>query len=70
MSPILGRWSARGALVIPASRSGSRPADAAGSRLRRRAGAGGHSYGKDHGEQAAFISLGCAFLRSAIGWDR
>ena len=32
--------------------------------------AGGHSYGKDHGEQAAFISLGCAFLRSAIGWDR
>lgn len=32
--------------------------------------AGGHSYGKDHGEQAAFISLGCGFLRRAIGWDR
>jgi len=31
--------------------------------------AGGHGYGKDHGEMAAFISLGYAFLRRAIGWQ-
>jgi len=31
---------------------------------------GGHAYGKDHGEQAHLMSLGYAFLRSAIGWDR
>ena len=31
--------------------------------------AGGHGYGKDHGEQATFMSLGYAFLRRAIGWE-
>jgi prolyl oligopeptidase len=31
--------------------------------------AGGHSYGKDHDDMAAFISLGYAFLRRAIGWS-
>ena len=31
--------------------------------------AGGHGYGKDHGEQATFISLGYAFLRATIGWE-
>jgi prolyl oligopeptidase len=31
--------------------------------------AGGHAYGKDHADQAHFISLGYAFLRNAIGWD-
>ncbi|PBB29650.1 prolyl oligopeptidase family serine peptidase [Mesorhizobium sp. WSM3882] len=30
--------------------------------------AGGHGYGKDNRERAAFISLGIGFLRSAIGW--
>jgi prolyl oligopeptidase len=30
---------------------------------------GGHSYGKDHDDMAAFISLGYAFLRRAIGWS-
>ncbi len=30
--------------------------------------AGGHGYGKDSGEIAAFSALGFAFLRSAIGW--
>jgi prolyl oligopeptidase len=30
--------------------------------------AGGHSSGKDHREQAAFIALGLGFLRRAIGW--
>jgi prolyl oligopeptidase len=29
---------------------------------------GGHSYGKDHDDMAAFISLGYAFLRRAIDW--
>jgi len=29
---------------------------------------GGHSYGKNHEDIAAFISLGYAFLRRAIGW--
>jgi prolyl oligopeptidase len=29
---------------------------------------GGHSYGKDHDDMAAFMSLGYAFLRRAIGW--
>ncbi len=29
---------------------------------------GGHSYGKDHDDMAAFISLGYAFLRRAIAW--
>jgi prolyl oligopeptidase len=29
---------------------------------------GGHSYGKTHDDMAAFISLGYAFLRRAIGW--
>jgi prolyl oligopeptidase len=29
---------------------------------------GGHSYGKNHDDMAAFISLGYAFLRRAIGW--
>jgi prolyl oligopeptidase len=31
--------------------------------------AGGHSYGKDNSEMAAFISLGYTFLRRAIGWQ-
>jgi prolyl oligopeptidase len=30
---------------------------------------GGHSYGKDHDDMAAFMSLGYAFLRRAIGWN-
>jgi prolyl oligopeptidase len=30
---------------------------------------GGHSYGKDHDDMAAFISLGYAFLRRAVGWS-
>ena len=30
---------------------------------------GGHSAGKDNSERAALEALGCAFLRSAIGWD-
>jgi len=30
---------------------------------------GGHSYGKDHDDMAAFVALGLAFLRRAIGWD-
>jgi prolyl oligopeptidase len=30
---------------------------------------GGHSLGKDHDEIAGFVSLGCAFLRRAIGWE-
>lgn len=29
---------------------------------------GGHSYGKTHDDMAAFLSLGYAFLRRAIGW--
>lgn len=31
--------------------------------------AGGHGYGKDNGEVAAFSALGNAFLRRAIGWE-
>ncbi|UVK48628.1 prolyl oligopeptidase family serine peptidase (plasmid) [Mesorhizobium sp. AR07] len=31
--------------------------------------AGGHGYGKDNRERAAFIALGNNFLRSAIGWQ-
>jgi prolyl oligopeptidase len=31
-------------------------------------GAGGHGYGKDNAEVAAFSALGIAFLRQAIGW--
>jgi prolyl oligopeptidase len=30
---------------------------------------GGHSYGKNHDDVAAFLSLGYAFLREAIGWS-
>lgn len=30
--------------------------------------AGGHGYGKDNAERAAFTALGCNFLRRAIGW--
>jgi prolyl oligopeptidase len=30
--------------------------------------AGGHGYGKDNKERAAFIALGYRFLREAIGW--
>lgn len=33
------------------------------------AGAGGHGYGKNNRERAAFIALGTNFLRSAIGWQ-
>jgi prolyl oligopeptidase len=29
---------------------------------------GGHSYGKNHEDTAAFMALGYAFLRRAIGW--
>jgi prolyl oligopeptidase len=32
--------------------------------------AGGHDYGKDNHERAAFISLGYRFLRRHIGWDQ
>jgi len=31
--------------------------------------AGGHGYGKDNAERAAFTALGYNFLRRAIGWD-
>ena len=31
--------------------------------------AGGHGYGKDNAEVAAFAALGAAFLRRAIGWE-
>ncbi|MEL7542727.1 MAG: prolyl oligopeptidase family serine peptidase [Pseudomonadota bacterium] len=31
--------------------------------------AGGHGYGKDNAEQAAFIALGYAFLARNIGWE-
>ena len=31
--------------------------------------AGGHGYGKDNAERAAFVALGYAFLRRAIGWE-
>jgi prolyl oligopeptidase len=31
-------------------------------------GAGGHGYGKDNKERAAFIALGYGFLREKIGW--
>ena len=31
--------------------------------------AGGHAYGKDHGEQASFVALGLTFLRRAIGCE-
>jgi prolyl oligopeptidase len=31
--------------------------------------AGGHGYGKDNAEVAAFSALGMAFLRQAIGWS-
>jgi prolyl oligopeptidase len=31
--------------------------------------AGGHGYGKDNRERAAFIALGYTFLRRAIGWE-
>ena len=31
--------------------------------------AGGHGYGKDNAEVAAFAALGMAFLRRAIGWS-
>jgi len=30
--------------------------------------AGGHGYGKDNKERAAFTALGYAFLKSKIGW--
>lgn len=32
--------------------------------------AGGHGYGKDNAEVAAFSALGMAFLRRSIGWER
>ena len=31
--------------------------------------AGGHGYGKDNRERAAFTALGYAFLRRMIGWE-
>ena len=31
--------------------------------------AGGHGYGKDNNERAAFIALGYRFLRESIGWE-
>jgi prolyl oligopeptidase len=30
--------------------------------------AGGHGYGKDNKERAAFAALGIAFMREKIGW--
>jgi prolyl oligopeptidase len=30
--------------------------------------AGGHGYGKDNSERAAFTTLGLTFLRESIGW--
>ncbi|MCJ2059469.1 prolyl oligopeptidase family serine peptidase [Methylobacterium sp. J-048] len=30
---------------------------------------GGHGYGKDNAETAAFLALGLTFLRRSIGWD-
>jgi prolyl oligopeptidase len=30
---------------------------------------GGHGYGKDNAETAAFMALGLNFLRRSIGWD-
>ena len=30
--------------------------------------AGGHGYGKDNAERAAFVALGFSFMRDAIGW--
>ena len=30
--------------------------------------AGGHGYGKDSAEAAAFLALGLSFLRRSIGW--
>ncbi len=32
--------------------------------------AGGHGYGKDNRERAAFIALGFSFMRQAIGWEQ
>jgi prolyl oligopeptidase len=32
--------------------------------------AGGHGYGKNNKERAAFTALGYAFLRESIGWLR
>ena len=31
--------------------------------------AGGHGYGKDNGERAAFTALGYAFLKKKISWS-
>jgi prolyl oligopeptidase len=31
--------------------------------------AGGHGYGKDNKERAAFTALGLTFLREQIGWS-
>ena len=31
--------------------------------------AGGHGYGKDNAERAAFVALGYGFLRRSIGWE-
>ena len=31
--------------------------------------AGGHGYGKDNAETAAFMALGLRFLRQSIGWS-
>ena len=31
--------------------------------------AGGHGYGKDNAERAAFIALGFSFMRESIGWS-
>ena len=31
--------------------------------------AGGHGYGKDNGEMAAFVALGMRFLSQSIGWN-
>jgi prolyl oligopeptidase len=31
--------------------------------------AGGHGYGKDNKERAAFIALGHTFLKNKIGWS-
>jgi prolyl oligopeptidase PreP (S9A serine peptidase family) len=37
-------------------------------RTKHEPAAGGHDYGKDNKERAAFTALGYAFLKNKIGW--
>jgi len=68
-------WVWHGASTLPAthdrailslSRGGS---DAAVLRDFYEPAAGGHGYGRDNKEMAAFIALGYSFLREKIGWS-